>query len=538
VLFDTLDELKNRLKVFEEKVFRKEEIIALKDREIESKNLKIDQQFQQIERLKEELKLALLRQFGRKSERYEAPPEQMSLFDEPELEIPKPEVPEPIEIPSHTRVKSRGKRAPLPEGLEREERVYELPASELVGPNGEVFERIGEEVSEQLDIIPADVKVIRHIRVKYACKSREELGVKIAPMPHQMLPKTMAAPGLLAHMVQAKYEHHLPLYRQESIWQGFDVDIPRNSMVRWTNELGEKLQPLVDRLFVAIKQTGYVNADETAVVVVKDPNKKPEADSHTGRMWVYLNESVGTFFDYQSSRGSVHPKDRLSDFTGYLQVDGYSAYDSLPADQITQVGCMAHVRRKFVDVKKLAGKFKTPTVDHVLKEIQRLYEWEAQFKKDGLTPEEIWRLRQEKSKPILEKLHQYLAEIHPKTPPKGKLGQAIGYALNHWTVCLNYLNDGRLAIDNNAAERAIKPFAVGRKNWLFAQNTTGAKASANLYSLVQSAKTQGLNVFRYLKFLFEEFPNADTEAKLDDLLPHRLAKTQPELKKSQDPEDD
>ena len=497
-----------------------------------------------IARLQEQLKLALLRQFGRKADTY-IPLEQGCLFESSELdaclsgESVVEATPETIEVPAHERNKSRGKREPLPSCLSREERTYELPAADLVGPEGEIFEKIGEEVSEQLEIIPADIKVIRHIRFKYAVRTREELGVKIAPMPPQMLPKSLAASGLLAHMVQAKFEHHLPLYRQESIWADLGVEIPRSSMSRWTNDLGEKLQPLISRLLLAIKQTGYIHADETPVTVIEDPHKKAGKLSHTGRIWVYLNESIGAFYDYRHSREGKHPREVLEGFEGYLQVDGYSAYDALCSDKIIQVGCMAHIRRKFTDVQKLGGKkYKTPVADYVVEQIRRLYELESKMKKVGLSPEDVFRERQEKAKPILESLHEYLKETRPKAPPKGKLGEALGYALNHWGVTLNYLEDGRLDIDNNAAERAIKPFAVGRKNWLFSHQSHGAEASANLYSLVQSAKLQGLNVFRYLKAVFEAFPTAATEEELDALLPHRLAKANPELKKSQDPEPD
>ncbi len=493
-----------------------------------------------IAQLQEQLKLAMLYRFGRRADTY-VNPDQGCLFEASELdaclsgerisEAPS----EIIEVPAHERTKSRGKREPLPSCLPREDRIYELSPEELLGPDGEVFEKMGEEISEQLDIIPAEVKVIRHIRYQYAVKLREELGVRIAPLPPQILPKTLAAPGLLAHMVQAKFEHHLPLYRQESIWADLGVEIPRNSMSRWTNDLGEKLQPLADRLLLAIKETGYLHADETSVTVIKDPHKKAEKPSHTGKMWVYLNEAIGAFYDYRHSREGKHPREILQGFQGYLQVDGYSGYDRLYEDKIIQVGCMAHIRRKFTDVQKLGGKkYKTPVADHVVERIQRLYELESKMKKAGLNPSEIFKERQEKAKPILEKLHQYLKEVRPKSPPKGKLGEALGYALNHWDVTLNYLLDGRLDIDNNAAERAIKPFAVGRKNWLFSHQSHGAEASATLYSLVQSAKYHGLNVFRYLKAVFEAFPTAKTPEKLDALLPHRLAKTQPELKKSQE----
>jgi len=487
--------------------------------------------------LQNKLKLALIRRFARQADSYVDPnaPKQDDLFDE----LPLPEVveaePEVIEVPAHSKVKkARGKRKPLPEELERIQQFYRLPEADLLGPNGEQFIEIGQEMTEQLDVIPADVKVIQHIRIKYAVKGQEELGVKIAPMAPTILPKSIATPGLLAHIAQAKYCHHLPLYRQEAIWKELDVHLPRNSLCRWMMEVGERVSPLIEYLFADMKTKGYLHVDETPVTVLEDAHKKPENPSHQGYIWVYAN-SIGVLYDYRSSREGAHPLSMLEDFKGYVQKDGYAGYDALfrNTDRIG-VGCMAHLRRKFTDIQKVTGKKSRSSVaDHVVNLIAKLYHLESVAKKENQTDAEIYEMRQEKAKLILTKLHDYLKEQSQKAPPQSMLGKAIQYSLNQWQAVIRYTDQGMLNIDNNPAERCIRPFTIGRKNWLFCGNTRGAIAAANLYSLIESAKLYDLKIFDYLKFIFTELPNADTPRKLEQLLPHHAHVHLPKIKKSQ-----
>lgn len=505
--------------------------------------------YQAIADLTQQLKLAKARQFGRSAESFVDPnaPTQDHLFDEAEIlelmgelvglvqtaaEAAASDDETKVQVPAHERTVHRGKRQPLPAYLARVETVYELSPEELIGPNGERFEPIGFETYEQLNVIPQEVYVLLHKRMKYAVKGLEELGVRTARMPPQIIPKSIASAGLLAHIAQAKYQHHLPLYRQEQIWKELEIDLPRASPSRWMLEVGTQLQPLIDLIFKSIKATGYVHADETAVTVLK--NKKASEDSYKGYMWVYTNDQ-GSIYDFRTSRAGRHPQEMLSDFEGYLQVDGYSGYNAPCSNpKIIEVGCMAHVRRKFTDIQKAAGKgAKLPVVEQVLKQIQALYKIESEAKEHHLSPEEIYKIRQEQARPILEKLHLYLQDIKPKTPPKGLLGKAITYALNHWIVVSRYIDDGRLDIDNNAAERCVKPFAVGRKNWLFSGTTESAKASGNIFSLIESAKIHDLKIFDYLKYVFEQLPIADTEEKLAALLPINAKEHLPKIKQSE-----
>ena len=489
-----------------------------------------------IRNLKEKLKLAMIRRFARAADSFVDPnaPKQDCLFDEAEFTTPLPEeeeAPEFVEVAAYPKKVVRGKRSPLPEELERVQVIYALSEAELIGPNGEQYIEIGREITEQLDVTPADVKVIQHIRIKYAVKGLEECGVKIAALPTAIIPKSIASAGLLAHVAESKYCHHLPLYRQEQIWKNLDVNLPRNTLCRWMMEVGEKISVLVEYLFAEMKQHPHIHADETPVTVLKDNNQSPDNPSHQGYMWVYSNH-LGVVFDYQSSREGKWAEEMLGEFKGYVQTDAYSGYDRLfIGGARISVLCMGHARRKFTDIQKTAGKkVRSAVADHVVNLIAKLYHLESIAKKGRYTIEQIYEMRQEKAKPILLRLHAYLQEQYPQTPPKGLLGKAILYSLSHWEGLIRYLDDGILNIDNNPAERLMKPFAVGRKNWLFCGNTRGARAAANLYSLIQSAKLYDLKIFDYLKYVFEQLPTADTPKKLEQLLPVYAQANLPKVK--------
>ena len=520
------------------------------EQKLQAKDLVIQNCYQAIADLNQQLKLAKARQFGRSAESFVDPnaPTQDHLFDEAEIlelmgeltglvqtatdaEAAASDDETKVQVPAHERTINRGKRQPLPAYLARVETVYELSPEELIGPNGERFEPIGFETSEQLNIIPQEIYVLLHKRMKYAVKGLEELGVRTARMPLQIIPKSIASAGLLAHTAQAKYQHHLPLYRQEQIWKELDVDLSRATTSRWMIDVGTQLQPLIDLLFKSMKATGYLHADETTLTILK--NKKSGAESFKGYMWVYVNDQ-GSIYDFRTSRAGAHPAEMLHDFKGHLQVDGYSGYN-IPCKnpEIIPVGCFAHVRRKFTDIQKAEGKkIKMPVVEQVLKQIQALYKIESDAKEHHLNPEAVHQVRQKYSKPILDNLHEYLLNIKLKTTPRGLLGKAVNYALNQWPYVIRYIDAGHLDIDNNAAERCVKPFAVGRKNWLFSGTTDSAKASGNIFSLIESAKIHDLKVFDYLKYVFEKLPMADTEEKLAELLPMKAKEHLPKIKQA------
>jgi transposase len=298
--------------------------------------LLLAQRDQQIASLKEQLRLAAANRYGRSSEKYAVVNDvQGRLFDEAELAVETEEGVETQQVTSHTRTVKRGKRIKLPDYLPRVRVEYTLPEAELIGPEGEVFVKIGEDISEQLDIIPAQVQVIQHVRFKYAVKGREENGVKIAPRPVQTLAKSVASAGLLAHVATSKYCYALPFYRQEQIWAALDVSLPRNSLCRWMMQVGEKLQPLVNCQFAVMRQHPHLHVDETPVTVLHEKDKPPEKPSHQGYMWVYTNR-LGVIFDYQSSRHGEHPQAKLADFTGYVQTDAYAGYHGLLGDGTKQ----------------------------------------------------------------------------------------------------------------------------------------------------------------------------------------------------------
>jgi transposase len=447
---------------------------------------------------------------------------------------------------SYTRKKKGGQsgRRPLPPYLNRVRIEYPLPESELVAPEGFEYVKIGEVITETLEVTPATVHVIQHVRFQYACREREEYGVKIAPVPEQVIPKSIASVGLLAHVLVQKYCYHLPFYRQERIWADLEVNLPRNTLCTWAMKCAALLEPLREILRQEILADGYVHADETPVSVQVHEKKKkggevkksegPEIEN--AYMWVYLNPMKPlVLYDYQEGRAGSHPLDFFEGFEGYVQADAYSGYNCIESEKIKRMGCMAHARRKFAEIVK--RQIKHAYANAALCQFKALYQVEEEIRiqkrKDlaadrPIDYEAIKRRREEEALPLLQKLNAWLTELQPKAPPKGPLGKAVAYSLNHWQRLIRYLEDGRLNIDNNPVENAIRPFALGRKNWLFCGNHEGARAAALIYSLIESAKANHLKPFEYLKYVLTHIKSATTEAALLKLLPHH-AKLDPSL---------
>jgi len=471
--------------------------------------------------------------FGRKSDKVAAGTAvPLPLFDMPEPEdevLPAAEA-EEIQVPAHTRKKC-GRKA-LPENLPRVEVVHDLPAAEKVCRCGCELSRIGEEVSEQLDIVPAKIRVIRNIRPKYACRQCEGLEndgptVKIAPVPAQIIPKSMATAGLLAHVLTAKFVDALPFYRQEKQLERLGVELGRSTMCNWALKAVEACQPLLNLLREEVLAGRLVNVDETTVQVLKEPGRDPTTKSY---MWIFRrgdpDKSV-LIYQYHPTRAGDVAAEFLRGYEGYVQTDGYSGYNFLDSDpHICHIGCWAHARRKFMDVIKAQGKNrkKIGSADVALKYINDLYRVEKEAKKNQWPPALIYQERQEKSAPILAQFRQWLTKRSGQTPPEGLLGKAISYTLKQWDRLVGYLKDGNLSPDNNAAENSIRPFVVGRKNWLFAGTPEGAEASAALYSLIETAKANDLEPYSYLRHIFEKLPMATTLEDVEELLPWRLDK--------------
>jgi transposase len=487
------------------------------------------QQSLEIEYLKERIDLLLAQVYGKKSEKHplELPDQISYLEDLPEEPIEAPPV-EEIPIPAHTR--SKKGRKPLPEELPRIEVIHDLSEEEKQCACGSSLTCIGQEVSEQLDYVPAKLQVIRHIRLKYACKAcegleSEESTVKIAPVPRQFIEKSIASAGLLAHLFSAKFVDAMPYYRQEKQLSRLGYKLSRTNMANWTIQAGFKLLKLLELLRHELLSGPLIHMDETTIQVLKEPDRSPQSKSY---MWVLRNgasEKPGILFHYSPTRASTVVRELLTSYRGIVQTDGYCAYDYLDeSDEVQHANCWAHSRRKFVEVLKAKGdyqkkKAKTGHAEEAIDFIRQLYAIEQQADKEELSDLERVARRDEKSKPVLEKFHKWLKKLSLKTPPKGLLGKAVNYTLERWKQLTFFVNHGFLPLDNNSAENAIRPFVVGRKNWLFNDTVEGAKASAALYSLIETARANGLNPYNYLKMLFEKFPFVETDEELKALLP-------------------
>jgi transposase len=473
--------------------------------------------------LQEQLNLALARRYAASSEKIS--PDQVCMFNEAEAAVDT--VPDAdddlITVPAHTR-KKRG-RKPLPENLPRVDVVHDLPESERrCEHDGRLLTEIDEVVSEQLDIIPAKIQVIRHIRKKYACTCGQ--CIKTAPLPAQPIPKSMASPGLLAHIAVSKYQDALPLYRQETILRRIGVELPRATLANWMIQAGTLIQPVINLLRDRLLDYDILQMDETTVQVLNEAGKAAQSKSY---LWLQRGgppDQPVVLYDYDPGRGAGVPKRLLTGFTGYLQTDGYDGYNAVVAvNALTHVGCMAHARRKFSEAVKAQGKNKKRGKAHRgLALIQKLYRVEKQARR--LSLEERYARRQQQARPVLDDLRSWLDDTLPLVPPTSATGKALNYLHREWEKLIRYLDDGRLEIDNNGAENAIRPFVVGRKNWLFSASVKGVKASANLYSLIETAKANGLEPYAYLRYLFTELPQAETVEAIEALLPGNIDKDQ------------
>jgi len=485
----------------------------------------------QVLTLQEQLNLAIARRYAASSEKIS--PNQLRLFDEAEfdagMDVSADECEDDsITVPEHKRRKSGRKK--LPDTLPRVDVVHELPEEERVCPHdGAVLSEIGEDVSEQLDIIPASIRVLRHIRKKYACSCGQ--CIKTAKLPAQVIPKSLASPGLLAHIAVSKYQDALPLYRQETILRRIGVDLSRATLANWMIKTGALVQPIINLLRDHLLEYDILQMDETTVQVLKEPGKTAQSKSY---LWLQKGgppDLPVVLYDYDPGRGAGVPMQLLEDFKGYLQTDGYAGYNAVVAsNNLIHVGCMAHARRKFSDAVKAQGRNKKRGKAHRgLSLIQKLYRIEQKARKQKLPAEQRYALRHKQAQPILDEIRKWLDESLPQIPPSSMTGAALNYLNNEWDKLIAYLKDGRLEIDNNGAENAIRPFVVGRKNWLFSTSVEGVKASANLYSLVETAKANGLEPYAYLRYLFTKLPAAESVEDFEALLPGRIEKNQIEI---------
>ena len=480
-----------------------------------------------IEQLEQALITSRQQRFGSASEQH---PGQQLIFNEAEemavaLESTDVDGTDPdsavITIAAHSRQKKG--RKPLPATLPRIDVIHDLPETEKVCTVHRIaLIEAGEKINEQLDIIPATVQVLRHIRKQYICPCCDN-GMVTAAKPIDPIPKSQASPGTLAAIGVYKYADGLPLYRQVSMLTRIGIDLDRGTMAQWMIKGGVLIQPLINLLRDSLLTEFLLHLDETPVQVLREPGKTAQSQSY---MWVQASnihaDKPVILFDYDPGRSSEVPKRLLTDYRGAIMVDGYEGYDPVcRAGPITRLGCWAHARRKFVEAGKVAGKKgKTAKSDYALKLIGKLYKIERDSKE--LSTEARRQVRQEQSRPIIDKLYEWMIKTRPTVPPKLALGKALQYLHNQWPRLIRYLEYGSYPIDNNRAENAIRPFVIGRKAWMFATSVEGAKASANWYSLIETVKANNQNPYTYLKHVFAELPNAEMVEEFEALLPWNI----------------
>ena len=497
-----------------------------KDTQLHNKDKQLAEYVTELRFLREQVNLLIHKRFSASSEKYKYPG-QHELFDEVESSTPAEAaaisddtdpLDECIEIAPHSRKKPG--RKPLPADLPRVEIIYDLSEEEKVcAEDGHALHKIGEEISEQLEIIPAQVRVIRHIRYKYACR-RCETGITTAPMPAQVIPKSIATPGLLAYVATAKYVDSLPLYRQSTIFKRLGVELNRATLANWMIRVAEVIAPLIELMQADLKDSAVIHMDETPVQVLREPDRPATSKSY---MWVSMSgayDPAMVLYEYDPSRGAAVPERLLDGYQGYLVTDAYKGYASVTNQgTITGIGCWAHVRRKFDEALKVQGKSKTGKAQYAMNEIRKLYAIERQIQ--NKPPDEKQSIRQARAGPILQKLRSWLQRSLHQVPPKTVLGKALTYTDNEWHRLVRYIEDGELPIDNNRCENAIRPFVVGRKNWLFSNSQQGVRASAAIYSLIETAKHNDLEPYRYLRYVLTELPEGEINPV--ELLPYNLS---------------
>jgi transposase len=475
--------------------------------------------------LQHQLEQLLRRLYGRKSEKLD--PDQLLLFAREILEaggLESTPMPAPAaEPPAQSRPAGHG-RKPLPASLPRQRVLHDVPAEDRLCPECGVDRRpIGEEVREQLEYVPASLIVLQHVRPKYACPACQA-HVVIAERLPEPIEKGLPGSGLLAHVAVSKYADHLPLYRQEGIFQRFGIDLSRSTMCDWMATVASLLAPLVKAMKKRILLSKVIQTDDTPVKVQDHDGKGIK----TGRLWVYIGNGNNHFivYDYTPDRSRDGPERILSRFEGYLQADAYSAYDALfQSGKIIEVGCLMHARRKFYEART-----SDPARSHVLLAwVAGLYEVENDAKEvrqqhpqwdDAAWHAYRYELRWKRSRPILDEIRVWLESERPQVLPKSPISEAISYALNHWAALIRPLEAGFLELDNGASERALKPVALGRKNWLFAGSDEGGRTAANLMSLCATCKDLGVEPFAYLRDVLDRV-SIHPNSRIDELLPDR-----------------
>ena len=470
----------------------------------------------EIEQLKLQLAKLKRMQFGRKSEKIDRKIEQL----ETRLEdlVAEEGANEQQAPPNAPRRKSE--RQPLPEHLPREERILE-PDEAACSECGGELKPLGEDVSEQLEIIDSAFKVIRHIRRKKACACCDHIAQAAAPS--RPIERGIAGPGLLARILVAKFADHQPLYRQSAIYARHGVELDRSTMARWVGACGALMRPLVDALQAYVLAPGKIHSDDTPMPVLSPGN----GQTRTGRMWVYVRDdrrsgstaAPAAWFAYTPNRQGLHPQTHLANFDGVLQADAYAGYDKIYADgRVKEAACMAHARRKIHD---LHVRKATVTTTEALRRIGELYGIEEQIR--GAPPDQRRRIRQEQARPLLDDFEQWLRTRLLTLSTQSDTTKAINYMLNQWQALVYYCDDGRAEIDNNLAENALRGVALGRKNYMFLGADSGGDRAATMYSLIVSAKLNGIDPQAYLRHVLTHIADYPI-TRVAELLPWNVAR--------------
>jgi transposase len=476
----------------------------------------------QIERL--ELLIAKLRrmQFGRSSEKVERQIEQLELKLE-ELEANQAELAQepPPQSSTVDRKSTPGKRRALPQHLPRE--VHEhLPSEESCSICKGKLKKLGEDVSEMLEYLPASFKVVRHVRPRMCCTGCDRIVQ--APAPSRPIDRGMAGPGLLAHVLTSKFCDHLPLYRQSAIYAREGVELDRSTLARWVGESSSLLAPLVEHLRRHVMSASKLHGDDTPVPVLAPGTGK----TRTGRLWTYVRddrpsgslEPPAVWFTYSPDRKGEHPQRHLAGFSGVLQADAYAGFNKLYEDgSIQQAPCMAHIRRKFYD---LMEAHHSPIATQAIERIGRLYAIEKEIR--GRSPDQRRSIRKTRARPLLDSMHLWLQTSLAMLSRKSETAAAIQYALTLWPAMVRYVDDGRIEIDNSAAERSLRGIAVGRRNYLFAGSDRGGERAAVFYTLIESAKLNGLDPEAYLRHLLTHIAEHPI-CRIEELLPWNFARS-------------
>jgi transposase len=490
------------------------ELVARQDATIEQQVSTIDSLTSKVAQLEHYVAQLVRARFGPRSEKLD--PNQLSLFEVIGEEPAQPVGPT-VETRIAAHVRRGGGRSALPADLPRERIEHDLNEEKKHCPGcGRMRERIGSETSEQLDYVPAQLKVVEHVRWKYACRACQEHVATAAPAA-KPIDRGLPGAGLLAQLVVGKFSDHLPLYRLEDVFARAGMELPRSTLCRWARNAADLLEPLYALMVERVRRSRVIHTDDTPVPVL-DPTL---GHTRTGRFWVYCGDREHPYsvYDYTPSRKRDGPVTFLADYRGYLQADAFAGYDGIyAAGSVQQVLCWAHARRKFFEAKETRPR----EAHEALAWIARLYEIEREAK--NASQEERRALRQARALPLLAEFRAWLVSLTGRVLPKSPFGQAVHYVLPRWEGFVRYCEDGVLAIDNNLSERTLRPCAIGRKNWLFLGNDRGGRTAAILLSFMASCKANQVEPWAYVRAMISEM----SEHSRGETLPTPLATLLPD----------